>query len=63
VIEGDESFKGWSDEFHFFGYHPELSDFGNGSKVKICYHQESRGADSDASETIYYWVIDSIKIR
>jgi hypothetical protein len=47
-------------QFQFECYYPNLVHFSNGSIISISYHQESRGADSDASKVIRYFVIDDV---
>lgn len=60
--DGANPFESYYNEFHFFGYHPEVDDLSIGQTYKFSYHKESRSADSDASETIYYYVIDNIEM-
>lgn len=56
-----EVWECWENQFFFFGYHPELEKWENGENIRVCYHQESRGADSDASVIVHYYVIDRVE--
>jgi len=56
----------WHDDgtptpFVFGNDFKSIENLEKGVYYKICYHQESRIADADASSRIFYWVIDSIE--
>jgi len=57
----DGSIDDWDNRFQFGNQFTEVDNCIIGQTYKFNYHKESRSADSDASVTIEYYVLDSIE--
>ena len=57
-VDGD--IDDWDNRFRFGNQYSNVDNLKPGQRIKINYHQESRGSDTTSGDTIYYWVIDNI---
>ena len=59
-VDGDIDI--WDGRFYFGNQFSDVDNLKSGQKIKINYHQESRGSDTTPITNIDYWVIDSIEV-